>query len=153
MGTLAETVHRAGGNVIGVIPEALVELELASKDMGDLRVVKTMHERKALMADLADAFVALPGGFGTLEEFCEMVTWGQLHIHRKPCGLLNVTGFYDLLLDFFDQQVQQGFVTIPNRKLVLAHDNPDTLLDLITQQTSSTASESVEMSAREASAP
>jgi len=112
-----------------------------------------MHERKALMADLADAFVALPGGFGTLEEFCEMVTWAQLHIHRKPCGLLNVMGFYDLLLDFFDQQVQQGFVTNQNRKLVLAHDNPDTLLDLIIKQTSSTASKIVEMSVGEASAP
>ena len=88
-----------------------------------------MHERKTLMADLSDAFVALPGGYGTLEEFCEMLTWEQLDIHRKPCGILNVGGFYDGLLGFFDHQVQEGFVTPGNRELVIESENPTVLLD------------------------
>ena len=88
-----------------------------------------MHERKALMADLADAFVALPGGYGTLEEFCEMVTWQQLHLHHKPCGLLNVNGFFDGLLTFLDHQVEEGFVTAGNRELVIVSDDPVSLLD------------------------
>jgi hypothetical protein len=131
MGVVADTVLKDGGEVIGVIPEALEERELAFQGGGDLRVVKTMHERKSLMASLSDGFVALPGGFGTLEEFCEMLTWAQLGIHRKPCGLLNCDGFYTPLLNFFDHQVHQGFVTAFNRALVLEAKDPDTLLGLL----------------------
>ena len=131
MGILAETVLKEGGEVIGVIPEALVNKELAYYDITDLRIVKTMHERKALMNDLCEGFVALPGGFGTLEEICEMITWAQLGIHDKPCGLLNTQGFFNALLAFFDHQVQQGFITPANRALVFEAKDPDSLLDLM----------------------
>ena len=129
MGIIAETVLQEGGEVIGIIPEALVEKELAFHEITDLRIVNTMHERKALMEDLCDGFVAMPGGFGTLEEICEMITWAQLGIHHKPCGLLNTQGFYNSLLSFFDHQVQEGFVTPSNRKLVFEAKDPDSLLD------------------------
>ena len=109
MGIMAETVVKGGGEVIGIIPEALAEKELAFRDLADLRIVQTMHERKALMEQLSDGFIALPGGFGTLEEICEMITWAQLNIHTKPCGVLNIEGFYDALLSFMDHQVRQGF--------------------------------------------
>jgi uncharacterized protein (TIGR00730 family) len=129
MGIIAETVLKEGGEVIGVIPEALVEKEYAFHDITDLRIVKTMHERKALMNELCDGFVALPGGFGTLEEICEMITWAQLGIHDKPCGFLNTRGFFNSLLAFFDHQVQQGFITPSNRTLVFEANDPDSLLD------------------------
>ncbi len=129
MGIVADTVLAAGGEVIGVIPEALVAKELAHQGVGDLRVVSSMHERKALMADLADAFVALPGGYGTFEEFCEVVTWAQLGLHRKPCGLLNVGRFYDPLLAFFDHAVVERFVRPEHRALVLQDDDPEGLLE------------------------
>lgn len=129
MGIVADTVLAEGGDVIGVIPEALVAKELAHHGVGDLRVVGSMHERKALMADLADAFVALPGGYGTFEEFCEVVTWAQLGLHRKPCGLLNVDRFYDPLLAFFDHAVVERFVRPEHRALVLQADDPERLLD------------------------
>ena len=129
MGVIAETVLRAGGEVIGIIPAALAEKELAFRELADLRVVQTMHERKALMEQLSEGFIALPGGYGTLEEICEMVTWAQLGIHHKPCGLLNVEGYYDALLAFMDHQVQQGFVTPNNRMLISEADNPKRLLD------------------------
>ena len=129
MGVVADTVLAAGGEVIGVIPEALVAKELAHNGVGDLRVVSSMHERKALMAELADAFVALPGGYGTFEEFCEVVTWAQLGLHRKPCGLLNVEGFYDPLLAFFDHAVAERFVRPAHRALVLEEGDPERLLD------------------------
>jgi len=129
MGVVADTVLAAGGEVIGVIPEALVAKELAHNGVGDLRVVSSMHERKALMAELADAFVALPGGYGTFEEFCEVVTWAQLGLHRKPCGLLNVEGFYDPLLAFFDHAVAEHFVRPAHRALVLEEGDPERLLD------------------------
>lgn len=129
MGIIAETVLKEGGEVIGVIPEALVDRELAFHKITDLRIVKTMHERKALMSDLCDGFVALPGGFGTLEEICEMITWAQLGIHNKPCGLLNTQGFFNSLLAFFDHQVQQGFITPFNRTLVFEAKDPDSLLN------------------------
>ena len=131
MGIIAETVLQEGGEVIGIIPEALVDKELAFHEITDLRIVKTMHERKALMADLCDGFAAMPGGFGTLEEICEMITWAQLGIHRKPCGLLNSEGFFNSLLTFFDHQVDQGFITLANRKLVFEAQDPDSLLDLL----------------------
>lgn len=134
MGVMAETVLQEGGEVIGVIPEALVEKELAFHDITDLRIVKTMHERKALMADLCHGFVALPGGFGTLEEICEMLTWAQLGIHQKPCGLLNSEGFFDCLLAFFDHQVQQGFVTPSNRTLIFDAKDPESLLNFMLEK-------------------
>jgi len=129
MSIVADTVLAGKGEVIGVIPEFMVQKELARKDLTELHVVGSMHERKALMADLAEVFVALPGGYGTLEEFCEMLTWKQLHLHHKPCGLLNVDGFYDRLVAFLDYQVAEGFVTIPNRQLVFVSADPGGLLD------------------------
>ncbi len=132
MGVIAETVYNAGGEVIGIIPEALAEKELAFRELADLRVVKTMHERKALMEELSDGFIALPGGYGTLEEICEMITWAQLGIHHKPCGLLNLEGFYDKFLAFMDHQVQEGFVTSANRSLTIYEKTPQGLLNLMT---------------------
>ena len=125
MGVLADAALAAGGEAIGVIPEALVAREIAHNGLTELRVVRSMHERKTLMADLADAFIALPGGFGTFEEFFEAVTWTQLGIHRKPCGLLNVDGYYDALLALLDRAVSDGFIREANRSLVL--DAPDVL--------------------------
>jgi len=128
MGALADAALGAGGEVIGVIPEHLVNKELAHRGV-DLRIVHSMHERKALMADLADAFIALPGGYGTLEEFCEVLTWSQLGLHAKPCGLLNVDGYYDSLLGLFDHAVAEGFVRPPSRDIVLVDDQAARLLD------------------------
>ncbi len=132
MGTIADAVLAAKGTVIGVIPEALVAKEVAHQGLTELRVVRSMHERKALMADLADAFVALPGGFGTMEEFCEVLTWAQLGLHRKPHGLLNVAGFYDPLLAFFDHTVAENFVRPAHRALVVAETEPERLLERLT---------------------
>jgi uncharacterized protein (TIGR00730 family) len=131
MGVIADAVLARGGHVIGVIPQALVDREIAHASLSDLRVVASMHERKAVMADLADAFVAMPGGFGTFEEFCEAVTWTQLGIHRKACGLLNVRGFYAPLLAMFDTAVAEGFLKPDNRDIVRASADPATLLDLL----------------------
>jgi uncharacterized protein (TIGR00730 family) len=131
MGVLANAVLAAGGRAIGVIPEALVAKELAHQGLSELRVVGSMHQRKALMAELSDAFLALPGGFGTLEEYCEVLTWAQLGLHAKPCGLLNVAGFYDALLDLFDHAVSEQFVPGPHRRLVLVEEDPQRLLDLL----------------------
>ena len=129
MGHLADTILAAGGHAIGVIPDALVAREVAHLGLPDLRVVHSMHERKALMADLADAFVALPGGFGTFEELCEAITWTQLGLHRKRCGLLNVGGFYDPLLALFDGAAKEGFISGTSRDIVFATDDPRALLD------------------------
>ena len=131
MGVLADEVLRRGGAVTGVIPEALMTKEVAHPQLEDLRVVGSMHERKALMADLADGFVALPGGFGTLEEFAEVLTWTQLGIQAKPCGLLDVAGYWDHLLAFFDHAVADGFLKPANRALVLADTSATGLLDLL----------------------
>ena len=131
MGVVATTVLQEGGTVIGVIPTHLVEKELLHPNLTTTHIVDTMHERKALMADLSAGFITLPGGFGTLEECCEMVTWAQLKLHHKPCGLLNCFGFFDGLLGFLDHQVQQGFVTKANRALILEAKNPEALLPLI----------------------
>lgn len=133
MGTLADAVLAAGGHVIGVIPQSLVAREVGHHGLKDLRVVNSMHERKALMVDLADAFIALPGGFGTLEEFFEVLTWAQLGLHRKPHGLLNVKGFYDSLLSFMDHAVAENFVRSVHRELVITDSDPERLLDLIAQ--------------------
>jgi uncharacterized protein (TIGR00730 family) len=129
MSVVADTVLAAGGDVIGVIPEALVAKEVAHRGLADLRVVGSMHERKALMAELSSAFLALPGGFGTLEEFIEAVTWSQLGLHRKPCGLLNLCGFYDSLLALLDHAVEERFLRPENRALVLAETDAETLID------------------------
>jgi uncharacterized protein (TIGR00730 family) len=131
MGVIADAVLAAGGHAIGVIPHALVARELAHRALPDLRVVNSMHERKATMAALSDAFVAMPGGFGTFEEFCEVVTWTQLGVHRKPCGLLNVGGFYDPLIEQFDRGVRDGFIKTANRRIVVAHTEPGALLDAL----------------------
>ncbi len=129
MGVLADTVLRLGGRVTGVIPESLMGREVGHRGLTDLRVVRSMHERKALMSDLSDGFIALPGGFGTLEEFCEVVTWSQLGLQSKPCGLLNVENYYAPLLELFDHAVREGFLSQPSRQLVLDDENPERLLE------------------------
>jgi uncharacterized protein (TIGR00730 family) len=129
MGVVADAVLAAGGHAIGVIPHALVAREIAHTGLPDLRIVASMHERKAVMAELADGFIALPGGFGTFEEFCEVITWTQLGLHRKRCGLLNTAGFYDPLLALFDRAVADGFLKAANRSLVADDTDPAALLD------------------------
>ncbi|TFG80858.1 MAG: TIGR00730 family Rossman fold protein [Chrysiogenales bacterium] len=128
MGRLAQAALENGGEVIGVIPRELHEKRVAFSGLSDLRVVGTMHERKALMAELADGFMALPGGLGTLEEIFEILTWAQLAIHHKPCGLLNVGDFYTPLLAFLDQVVEQGFLDAAHRSMILTAENPEELL-------------------------
>lgn len=119
MGELADAALAAGGEVVGVIPAALARVEIAHDGLTRLHVVDSMHERKALMARLSDAFVALPGAFGTMDEFCEILSWRQLAIHDKPIGLLNHRGYFDRLLDLFDAMVREGFLLPANRKLVV----------------------------------
>ena len=128
MGILADAVLRAGGEVTGVIPESLRGREVAHLGLTKLHVVGSMHERKAIMADLSDAFIALPGGFGTLEEFCEVLTWTQLGLHTKPCGVLNVLGYFSPLLAMFDRAMDERFLNPENRALVLAGESPSELL-------------------------
>jgi uncharacterized protein (TIGR00730 family) len=129
MGALADEAMSAGGHVIGVIPEALMAKEVGHRGLSELRVVKSMHERKAMMADLADGFVALPGGWGTVEEFFEVLTWAQLGLHRKPCGLLNIQGYYDRLLSFTGHAVDEGFVRREYGSMISVSDSPGKLLD------------------------
>lgn len=129
MGVLATAAVAAGGRVIGVVPRLLIEREIAYTALPDLRVVDTLSERKALMAELADAFVALPGGFGTLDELFEMVTWAQLGLQRKPCGLLNVRGYYDSLLAFLDHGTAERFIRPEHRASLLAARTVDELLE------------------------
>jgi uncharacterized protein (TIGR00730 family) len=129
MGALADAVLGSGGRAIGVIPDALKRREVAHEGLTELHVVQTMHERKQLMADLSDGFVALPGGFGTLEEFCEVLTWSQLGLHAKPCGLLNVRGYYTGLLALFDHAVAEQLLLPRNRAMVIAEPEPKALLD------------------------
>jgi hypothetical protein len=129
MGEVADAVLAAGGEVTGVIPRALMEREVGHRGLTTLHVVGSMHERKALMVDLADGFVALPGGYGTLDELCEALTWSQLGIHAKPCGVLNVDGYFDALLALFDHATREGFVRPAHRELVLQSSDPAALLD------------------------
>jgi uncharacterized protein (TIGR00730 family) len=131
MGVVADAVIDAGGKAIGVIPQALVDRELAHSRLTELHVVKSMHERKALMSELSDGFIALPGGFGTLEEFAEILTWSLLGFQKKPSGLLNVDGYYDSLIDFFDNAVTKGFISPTHRSLVLVSRDPLTMLENI----------------------
>jgi uncharacterized protein (TIGR00730 family) len=128
MGALADATLAAGGEVIGVIPRALLEKEIAHGGLTELRVVASMHERKAMMAELSEGFIALPGGLGTLEEFFEVLTWAQLGLHTKPCGLLNVSGYYDRLFDFLDLTVEERFVKSQHRGLVITSNSPTDLL-------------------------
>jgi uncharacterized protein (TIGR00730 family) len=132
MGRVADACLSQGGRVIGVMPRALVEKEIAHRGLTELRVVESMHERKAMMADLADAFVAMPGGYGTWEEFCEVLTWSQLGLQRKACALLNVNGYYDPLLEMADRAVREGFLRDAHRELLLADSDPGRLLDRLT---------------------
>lgn len=129
MGGIARTVFEAGGEVIGVIPKVLAEKEVAYTKLSDLRVVASMHERKALMAELSDAFIALPGGLGTLEEFFEILTWTQLGIHEKPCGLLNVCGYFDDILHFVNKAVDENFINPKHASLLLVDDDPESLIE------------------------
>ncbi|MCP4038546.1 MAG: TIGR00730 family Rossman fold protein [bacterium] len=129
MGAVADAVLEAGGRAIGVIPEFLVAKEVAHEGLSELHVVETMHERKAKMAALASGFIALPGGVGTFEETFEILSWAQLGMHEKPCGLLNVSGYYDGLISFLDHAVSERFVKPVHRELVLVAEEPDELLD------------------------
>jgi uncharacterized protein (TIGR00730 family) len=129
MGELANAVVAAGGRVTGVIPKALMAREVALTQLDDLRVVDSMHSRKALMADLSDGFIALPGGVGTLEEFIEVLTWAQLGLHDKPCALLNTKGYFNTLLRFLDHIVTEKFMAEVHRQLILTGDEPAALLD------------------------
>lgn len=128
MAALADSMMDELGDIIGVIPRMLVEREVANRALTDLRIVESMHERKALMAELADGFIALPGGIGTLEEFFETWTWGQLGMHAKPCGLLNVAGYFDPLLEFLDHAVAEKFVRDVHRAMVVVESDPAELL-------------------------
>jgi uncharacterized protein (TIGR00730 family) len=129
MGVIADTVMKAGGEVIGVIPQALADREIANIGVTDLRIVDSMHTRKAMMADLSDAFIAMPGGVGTFEEFFEAVTWTQLGVHRKPCGLLNAADFYGPLVEFIDRAVTEGFIRPVHRAAIVVDDDAARLLD------------------------
>ena len=128
MGAVAEAAIAAGGQVIGVIPEFMVRKEVAHTGVTELRIVQTMHERKALMADLSDGFITLPGGLGTVDELSEILSWAQLGLHAKPCGLLNVSGFFDTYLSFLDHASAQGFMRPEHRSLVLVETAPAALL-------------------------
>ncbi len=129
MGTVADAALAAGGRVVGVIPRGLVDRELAHTGVSELRIVDTLHERKAIMAQLADGFIALPGGLGTLEELAEVLSWAQLDLHAKPVGLLDVGGYFGSLEAFLDQAVGEGFVAERHRRLLLVDDDLDRLLD------------------------
>jgi uncharacterized protein (TIGR00730 family) len=131
MGIIADAALDAGGQVIGVIPKFLAEREVAHTRLTQTHFVQSMHERKALMADLSDGFIALPGGYGTLDEFCEILTWAQLKLHNKPIGILNALGYFDSLLDFFDHVVDQGFLNEGLRALILEASTPEKVLELL----------------------
>ncbi|MGV3773451.1 MAG: TIGR00730 family Rossman fold protein [Verrucomicrobiales bacterium] len=131
MGVVADATLAAGGEVIGVIPEALQARELAHHGLTQLHVVPSMHARKAMMAELSDGFIALPGGFGTFEEFCEVLTWAQLGLHAKPCGILNVLGYYNPLLQMFNHAAAEQFLPSQHRSLALEGKSPKELLELM----------------------
>ena len=135
MGTIADAILANHGEAIGVIPEGLMQREIGHRGVTRLHVVATMHERKALMADLSDGFIALPGGYGTLEEFAEILTWSQLGIQIKPCALLNTQGYWDGLLKFLDHAVTEDFVRPENRELIVVGTTPEEVLDKITSWT------------------
>jgi len=133
MNVIADSVLDLRGHVTGVIPNSLVSKEVAHRGLTNLRVVNSMHERKALMAELADGFIAMPGGIGTMEEFFEVLSWAQLGLHEKPCGLLNVSGYYDCLIEFIDHAVAQDFIKPKDRALLMVESEPGKLLDRFEQ--------------------
>jgi uncharacterized protein (TIGR00730 family) len=135
MGAVADAALAAGGRVIGVIPRSMVDREIAHTGLSDLRIVSTMHARKALMEQLSDAFVTLPGAMGTLDETCEMLTWAQLGLHGKPCGVLNVDGYYAAFLAFLDRAVEDGFLRPQHRGMVLVDSTADALIDRMASYT------------------
>lgn len=128
MGVIADRVLEQGGRVHGVIPKLLLDKEIAHESLTELHVVKSMHDRKSMMAALSDGFIALPGGFGTLEELIEIVTWGQLRFHDKPVGMLNVLGYFDALLQYLDHAVTEGFLRPENRSMLIHDADPATLI-------------------------
>ena len=129
MGKLADTMIDHGAEVIGVIPHSLEGREIAHKGLSELKIVNDMHERKLTMAQLSEGFIALPGGYGTLEELFEALTWNQLDIHRKPCGLLNINGYYDHLCEFLGQTIEQGFIKPHHKDLLITDSDPQALID------------------------
>jgi uncharacterized protein (TIGR00730 family) len=129
MGMLADTALACGGNVIGVIPKLLSDFEFAHHGISECHIVESMHERKTMIASLSDAFVMLPGGAGTMEEFFEIYTWAQLHLHQKPCGILNVNNYYDPIIEFLDQTVAQGFMSQLNRNMIFVDNKIENLLE------------------------
>jgi len=133
MNVIADVVLELGGHVTGVIPNSLVSKEVAHQGLSDLRVVNSMHERKALMAELSDGFIAMPGGIGTMEEFFEVLSWAQLALHEKPCGLLNLSGYYDHLIQFVDYAVAQDFIKSKDRTLMIVEEQPGQLLNRFEQ--------------------
>lgn len=132
MGIVADAAMSAGAKVIGVIPRCLADKEVAHQGLTELKIVQTMHERKAQMSELSDGFIAMPGGFGTLEELFEVITWAQLGIHHKPFGLFNIAGYFDKLIEFLDYQVEQGFVPQRHREMIIVSDEAEQLLELLT---------------------
>ena len=131
MGVIARRMLEIGGEVIGVIPEALFKKELALKELTDLRIVRSMHERKAVIADLSDGFIAMPGGLGTIEEIFEALTWTQLGIHTKPCGFLNVRNYFNYLIEFLNHMSDQNFIDKEHRSMIIMEENPEVLLKKI----------------------
>jgi len=129
MGELADTVLKSGGEVLGIIPQVLVDQEVSHTGLTELRIVNSMHERKAMMVELSDGFIALPVGLGTIEELLEVLTWAQLGFHQKPCALLNASGYYDHLSAFLDHMVEEGFVKDVHRSMLIIEKNPALLLD------------------------
>lgn len=135
MGVIADAVLERGGKVHGVIPKMLCEKELAHQNLTELHIVSSMHERKTMMAALSDGFIAMPGGYGTLEEIIEIITWGQLRFHDKPCGLLNVDGYFDQLMSFLDRAEEEGFLRPENRRMLLSDASPTGLVQKFEQYT------------------
>ncbi|MEM8897028.1 MAG: TIGR00730 family Rossman fold protein [Bacteroidota bacterium] len=129
MGIIADTLLEKGGEVIGVIPDFLMKKEVGHTGIQEMHVVKTMHERKYLMSEIADGFIAMPGGFGTLDELAEILTWAQLGLHQKPIGILNIDGYFDGLLSFVDTMVKEGYLVAQNSKMILVDDDPKKLLE------------------------
>lgn len=132
MGVIADEILAHGGEAIGVIPQSLVQREVAHQSLTKQYIVRTMHERKALMAELSNGFIAMPGGMGTFDEFCEILTWAQLGIHQKPCGILNIENYFAPLLTMFDHAVAEGFLRNAHRAIILEASEPESLLDALT---------------------
>jgi uncharacterized protein (TIGR00730 family) len=153
MGVLADTIIDAGGEAIGVMPQALIDREIGHRGLTELKIVDSMHDRKALMAELSDAFVAVPGGIGTLEELIEVYTWSQLGIHQKPCGVLNVRGYYDHLAAFLDHAVTQGFLRPQHRAVLSVASEPAELLDRLAAYAPPTVTKWTELEGGAAQAP